>query len=141
MSIRESAVTRTLTALLLASLAITAVLGWQVKTKADRITLLSERNDRLNGLVDTLNRANHDLAAQVQDMADRHRKTLTLAAQAEADKRRMAAELESRNADLRRALREQSDWATTPVPGPVAAGVNAAIDRVRNSRPGGHHEI
>lgn len=141
MPIRESAVTRILTALLLASLAITAVLGWQVKTKADRIALLSERNDRLNGLVDMLNKANHQLATQLQDVADRHRRTLTLVSQAESDKRRMAAELESRNADLRRALRNQPDWAETPVPGPIADNVNVALDRLRDTASGGDYQL
>lgn len=132
---------RTYTIIALVLALVAAALGWQVKAKADRIALLSERNDRLNGLVDTLNRANHDLANQVQDMADRHRRTLTLVSQAESDKRRMAAELESRNADLRRALRNQPDWAEAPVPVPIADSVNFALDRLRNTATSGDYQF
>ena len=133
--------TRILAGLLLAMLVIAAALAWQVKTKTGRIALLSERNDRLNGLVDTLSRANHDLAAQVQDMAERHRLTLTLAAQAETDKRRIAAKLDKTHADLRKALAAERTWAETPAPGPVAAGVNAALERLRDSGASDHHEL
>ena len=133
--------TRILIIILLVSLAITAMLGWQVKTKADRITLLSERNDRLNGLVGTLNSVNDDLAAQVQDMAERHQQTLTVAAQAEQDKRRIAAELDKTHADLRRALAAERDWAEAPVPVPVAKGVNAALERLRDTRAGRDYEL
>lgn len=133
--------TRILTAILLVSLAITAVLGWQAKTKADRIALLTERNDRLNGLVGTLTSVNDGLAAQVQDMAEQHQQTLTVAAQAEKDKRRIAAELDRTHADLRKALATESEWADTPVPVPVANGVNAALERLRDTRAGRDYEL
>lgn len=127
--------------LLGAALVATAVLGWQVKAKNDRISVLSERNNRLNSVIDNLTLANQDLATQLKHTTERHQHTLTIAAQAEHEKRLIAADLDKTHADLRRALATERDWAETPVPGSVAAGVNAALERLRDTRAGRDYEL
>lgn len=132
---------RILVGLLGAALVATAVLGWQVKAKNDRISVLSERNNRLNSVIDNLTLANQDLATQLKHTTERHQHTLTIAAQAEHEKRLIAADLDKTHADLRRALATERDWAETPMPGSVAAGVNSALDRLRNAGASRHHEL
>lgn len=133
--------TRILVGILAAAAVTTMVMAWAIHHRGQQIDTLTERNARLSGLVDTLSRANHDLATQVRELNDRHQHTLTLVSQAESDKRRIAAELDRTHADLRRALAAEPEWADTPVPSPVAAGVNAALDRLLNSGAGDHHEL
>lgn len=126
-------ITKMLSGVALALLAVVALQAWKIQGQNESIGRLEQEKTQLSIQLQDAARINADLSDEIDRMHERNQETLRQMAATEADKRRLAAELDKRNADLRRALRDQPDWATTPVPGPVAAGVNAAIDRVRDT--------
>lgn len=126
-------IAKVLAGAVLALMVIAGLMAWHIKAQNESIGRLEQEKTQLSIQLQDVARINADLSDEIDRMHERNQETRRQMAATEADKRRIAAELDKRNADLRRALRDQPDWATTPVPGPVAAGVNAAIDRVRDT--------
>lgn len=134
-------ITKALAGVALALLGVVGLMAWQIKTQNESIGRLESEKTQLVRQLQDAARINANLSDEIGRMHERNQETLTLAAQAEQDKRRIAAELDKTHADLRRALAAERDWAEAPVPVPVAAGVNAALERLRDTRPSDHHEI
>lgn len=126
-------ITKMLSGVALALLAVVALQAWKIQGQNESIGRLEQEKTQLSIQLQDAARINADLSDEIDRMHERNQETLRQMAATEADKRRLAAELDKRNADLRRALRDQPDWATTPVPGPIAAGVNSALGRVRDT--------
>lgn len=126
-------IAKVLAGAVLALMVTAGLMAWHIKAQNESIGRLEHQKTQLSIQLQDAARINADLSDEIDRMRERNQETLKQMAATEADKRRLAAELDKRNADLRRALRDQPDWATTPVPGPIAAGVNAAVDRVRNT--------
>lgn len=134
-------IAKVLAGVVLALMVTAGLMAWHIKAQGESIGRLEQEKTQLSIQLQDAARINADLSDEIGRMHERNQETLRQMAGTEADKRRIAAELESRNADLRRALRDQPNWAETPVPGPVAAGVNVALDRLRNTAPGGDHQF
>lgn len=126
-------ITKMLSGVALALLVAVVVMAWKIQDQGESIGRLEQEKTQLSIQLQDAARINADLSDEIDRMHERNQETLRQMAATEADKRRLAAELDKRDADLRRALHDQPDWATTPVPGPISAGVNAAIDRVRDT--------
>lgn len=116
-------------------------MAWHIKAQGESIGRLEQEKTQLSIQLQDAARINADLSDQIGRMHERNQETLRQMADTEADKRRIAAELDKTHADLRKAISSNKGWAETPVPDSIAAGVNAALERLRNSRPSDHHEI
>jgi len=134
-------IAKVLAGVALALLVVVGLMAWQIKTQNESIGRLESEKIQLVRQLQDAARINADLSDEIGRLQERNQETLRQMAGAEADKRRIAAELDKTHADLRRAIATESEWAETPVPDSVASGVNAALERLRDTRSGRDYEL
>lgn len=126
-------IAKVLAGVALALLAVVGLMAWQIKTQNEAIGRLEQEKTQLSIQLQDAAWINADLSDEIGRLQERNQETLRQMAGTEADKRRIAAELDKTHADLRRALSSNKEWADTPVPDSIAAGVNAALERMRDT--------
>lgn len=106
-------------------------LGLYIKAQHEKIDRLTGEKDRLEERLIQASEANRRLAQDIEALDRKHTETLGQIADAEQEKRRIESEMGKENAELRKRLRDQSEWSDARVPVSVAHSVNAVLDRLR----------
>lgn len=112
-------------------LAVFTSLGLYIKAQHEKIDRLTGEKDRLEERLTQASEANRRLAQDIEALDRKHAEMLGQIADTEQEKRRIESEMGKENAELRKRLRDQSEWSDAPVPVSVAHSVNAVLDRLR----------
>lgn len=113
-----------------ALLATLAVLGWQWRSEIKINTHLIAENQSLRTQIDAAVTVNEALMDRLDEMVDEHNVLQRQIRESEQRKLLVDRENQRLRHEIEDGLRAAPEWASTPIPGTVAAGVRAAVDRL-----------